>query len=265
MESDRVVSAAQFFGFRFNFRPLSSLEIGLSRTAQWCGDGRPCDLETFGDLLIGRDNRGGSGIDRDNEPGNQLAGLDFRWALEAFGAPLAVYGQFIGEDEAGGFPSKYLGQAGLEATGTWRDRWSWRGFAEAAVTKCRFYQSDTDYDCAYNHSIYETGYRYRGRSIGHGSDNDARIFSTGLILADDRETQWQLLFRWGELNRGGAPDPRNTLTPTRQDLASVDLSYSHGFRVGVIDLGAGFEQLDHSLSGRRDSDFRAFVRWRISR
>ena len=47
LESDRVVPDARFFGMRFNFRPLKSLEIGLSRTAQWCGEGRPlrsCDV-----------------------------------------------------------------------------------------------------------------------------------------------------------------------------------------------------------------------------
>jgi hypothetical protein len=265
MESDREVADAQIFGFRFNFRPIPSLEIGLSRTAQWCGEGRPCDLGTFGDLLIGRDNRGGSGIDIDNEPGNQLAGLDFRWALTGFGIPVAVYGEFIGEDEAGGFPSKFLGQGGIEASGTWRDRWSWRGFSELAITKCRFYQSDADYNCAYNHSIYRTGYRYRGRSVGHGGDNDARILSAGLILVDEADTQWQLLARFGELNRGGAPDARNTLTPTPQDIASLDLSHSRVFRFGVIDIGAGYERIDDTVSGQTDNDVRAFIQWRTTR
>ena len=264
-ESDREVPNAQFFGFRFNFRPIPSLEIGLSRTAQWCGEGRPCDFDTFGKLLIGRDNVGGSGIDRDNEPGNQLAGLDFRWAFSTFELPLAIYGQFIGEDEAGGFPSKYLGQGGIEASGSWRDRWSWRGFGELAITKCRFYQSDADYNCAYNHSIYRTGYRHRGRSVGHGSDNDARILSTGLFLVDEADTQWQLLARFGELNRGGAPDARNTLTPTPQDIASLDLSHSRVFRYGVIDIGAGVERIDDTVSGQSDNDVRAFIQWRTSR
>ncbi len=265
MESDRVVPEPQFFGFRINFRPIPSLEIGLSRTAQWCGEGRPCDLNTFGDLLIGRDNRGGSGIDINNEPGNQLAGVDFRWAFNAFEVPLAIYGQFIGEDEAGGFPSKFLGQGGVEASGTWHDRWSWRGFGEFAITKCRFYQSAADYNCAYNHSIYETGYRYRGRSLGHGSDSDARIFSTGLSLADDAETQWQLLARLGELNRGGAPDARHTLTATPQNMASLELSHSRVFRAGVIDIGAGVERIVDSVSGEIDNDVRAFIQWRTSR
>lgn len=265
MESDREVPDARFVGLRVNFKPLPSLEIGLSRTAQWCGEGRPCDLDTFGKLLVGRDNIGGSGIDRDNEPGNQLAGLDIRWAVGPFRLPVAVYGQFIGEDEAGGFPSKYLGQGGLEVGGTWRDRWSWRGFSELAITKCRFFQWDDDFNCAYNHGVYQTGYRYRGRSVGHGSDNDSRILSTGILLVDDADTQWRLLVRSGALNRGGAPDVRNTLTSTRQDLSSLDLSHSRLSRFGRIDFGAGFEQIEDSLSGQTDEEARAFIQWQSNR
>lgn len=259
MEGQRSVPDTQFFGLRFNFRPLPSLEIGLSRTAQWCGEGRPCDLDTFVDLLLGRDNRGDEGIDTGNEPGNQLAGIDFRWTPGVSDRQITFYGQFIGEDEAGGFPSKFLGQAGIETSGLWRDHWSWRGFLELASTKCRFYQSGDDYDCAYNHGIYQTGYRYRGRAIGHGSDNDSLMLSTGLFLVGPDDSQWQLLARYGELNRGGMPDPRNTLTMTRQDLASLDLMHSRTFQYGVIDVGLGAERLDS------DTDARAFIQWRTSR
>ncbi|TDJ32894.1 MAG: capsule assembly Wzi family protein, partial [Gammaproteobacteria bacterium] len=100
-ESERHIADTRFFGMRFNFRPIPSLEIGLSRTAQWCGEGRPCGLDIFIDLLLGKDNRGDAGIDQSNEPGNQLAGIDFRWSNRWFGRSNAIYGQAIGEDEAG--------------------------------------------------------------------------------------------------------------------------------------------------------------------
>ena len=45
MESDRAVPNALFFGWQLTFRPLPHLEIGLERTAQWCGDDRPCDFD----------------------------------------------------------------------------------------------------------------------------------------------------------------------------------------------------------------------------
>ena len=263
LESGRAVPNAQLFGARFNFRPLPSLEIGLSRTAQWCGDGRPCDLDTFVDLLAGRDNVGDDNVNRSNEPGNQLAGFDARWAPRLFGLPIAAYAQFIGEDEAGGLPSRYLGQMGVDGTGMLFNRWSYRWFAEFSATSCRFYRPDEFNNCAYNNGIYQTGYRYRGRSIGHGADGDARLVSVGVSLADAADTQWHVLLRAGELNRGDAADSFHTLTPTTQDIVSVDLAHKRTFRYGRLSVGVGVESVDSSF-GTSDEDVRGFLRWQSS-
>jgi hypothetical protein len=262
LEKEREVPNARFFGMRFNFRPLPSLEIGLSRTAQWCGDDRPCDFDTFVDLLLGKDNIGDSGIGEENEPGNQLAGLDFRWAPGFWKMPIAVYGQFIGEDEAGGFPSRYMGQLGVEWSGYLFDRWSSQVFAEYSGTSCQFHESSKIYNCGYNHTIYRTGYRFRNRPIGHGADNDAELISAGLVLVDTDETQWRALLRLGKLNAGGAPDSRNTLTPTQQDIASVDISHSRAYWFGVLDVGVGYETLDDEISSTSSSEGRVYLQWR---
>ena len=264
LEKERAVPNAQFFGMRFNFRPIPSLEIGISRSAQWCGDGRPCDASTFVDLFFGRDNIGDAGVGADNEPGNQMAGLDFRWSPSLMNLPVSFYGQFIGEDEAGGFPSRYLAQVGLEGTGYLMNRWSYRWFAELAGTSCDFLKSEVLYNCGYRQSIYQSGYTYRGRIIGHGADNDARLISAGLILVDTDDMQWRGLVRFGDLNRDGAPDARHSLTPTPQDIISLDLSHSRVFSFGVIDLGAGYEQIDDAVSGISSSDGRLYLQWRSS-
>ncbi len=262
LEKEREVPNAHFFGMRFNFRPIDSLEIGVFRTAQWCGDDRPCDLSTFVDLFLGRDNIGDDQIGEDNEPGNQLAGLDFRWSPGLLDHSVALYGQFVGEDEAGGFPSRWLGQFGGEWSGYVANRWSTKIFAEFAGTSCQFHESSELFNCAYNHSIYRTGYRFRARAIGHGADNDARIVTAGVVLADADDTQWRAHVRFGALNRGGPPDPRNSLTPTREDILSIDVSHSRVFSFGVLDVGAGYESVDDDVSGRSSSDARLYVQWR---
>ena len=117
---------------RATWKPHPRLEIGISRTAQWCGDGRPCDLDTFWDLLIGNDND----QPLEEQPGNQLAGFDMRWSLPW--VPVAIYAQAIGEDEANFMPSKYLGLVGIEFWGGFGER-SWRVHVEAADTACSFY------------------------------------------------------------------------------------------------------------------------------
>jgi Capsule assembly protein Wzi len=263
LEKERAVPNAQFFGMRFNFRPVPSLEIGLSRSAQWCGDGRPCDASTFVDLFLGRDNVGDAGIGAANEPGNQMAGLDFRWSPMLVRLPIAVYGQFIGEDEAGGFPSRYLAQVGVEGFGVIREDLSYRWFAEVAGTSCDFIKEDL-FNCAYRQGIYQSGYTFRSRSIGHGADNDARLISTGWLMTNDSDAQLRILLRFGDLNRGGAPDFIHTVTATHQEIASIDISHSRVFPFGVFDLGIGYERVDDKAVGITFSEERLYLQWRSS-
>ena len=42
LDGDRQTEDPLLWGFRFGFRPLKSLEINVTRTAMWCGEGRPC-------------------------------------------------------------------------------------------------------------------------------------------------------------------------------------------------------------------------------
>lgn len=263
LEHDRVVPDTRFFGLRFSFRPLRSLQIGVSRTAQWCGEGRPCDLSTLGDLLVGNDNRGDGGITVANEPGNQLAAVDFRWS-SVFGAPLSLYGDFTAEDEAGGFPSRYIGLVGADWSGTLFGHWSTRVYAEYAGTASKFYSSEKLFNYAYNHGIYQTGYRYRGAAIGHGADNDSKLVSVGVVMVNADDTQWRALARAGTLNDGGPPDVHNTLTATPQDIGSVDITHSRAFSFGVIEAGAGYEHIKDALTGSSNSEIRFHLQWRSS-
>ena len=157
-----------------------------------------------------------------------------------------------------------MGQFGLDWQGYLFERWSTRAFAEFAGTSCQFHESSKLYNCAYNHVIYETGYRYRGRTLGHAADNDAELFSLGLVLVDADDTQWRTLLRTGELNAGGPPDTRHTLSATPQDILSLDMAHSRAFWFGVIDVGVGYESIDDAASGSSSSDSRLYVQWRTS-
>jgi hypothetical protein len=178
LESERHIPDARLWGMRLNIKPLRSLEIGFSRTAMWGGKGRPGDIETFVNLLLGNDNRGDAGVAEDgsNEPGNQLAGIDWRWSHRFNSLSTAFYGQLIGEDEAGGMPSRHIGMAGGELQTLWRDT-QIRLSLETHNTTVYFYESDkTAPNVAYEHSIYQSGYRYHGRPIGASTDNDTEAY-----------------------------------------------------------------------------------------
>ncbi len=243
---------AQLFGMRATVKPHPRVELGLSRTAQWCGDGRPCDLDTFWDLLIGNDND----QSLEDQPGNQLGGFDARWSIPW--APVAVYAQAIGEDEANFMPSKYIGMAGVEFWGGLGDR-SWRVHLEATDTTCSFYESEPDYGCAYQHTIYFDGYQYLDRSIGHAIDGDSRQLAAGALLVNADGSSWELALQDSRLNRKGRNEV-HSVSPVRDELRSVDLHHRRELFGGDLRVGIGYEERDVVQPGVQDG-FRGYLRW----
>ena len=195
---------------RLNFKPTSHLEIGLSRVAQWGGEGRSEDMHTFFNMLLGQDNSAdASGY---FEPGNQLAGYDIRWVSPVFNLPYAIYGQLIGEDEAGNLPYKFIGLAGMEWWGTTTSvgAASYRLHVEYADTAVDFYKTPK-FNVAYRHHLYSEGYVYRERFLGHTAGGDARSLSLGGILAYSDSAHWEGLIRWIQSGRGNTPVEHSSL------------------------------------------------------
>ena len=259
LDDTRVVNDAWMFGIRSTFRPpKTGLEIGLSRAAQWCGDGRPCNLSTFGDLLVGNDNRGVN-VSVPDEPGNQLGGFDIRWRLPG-DIPVATYIQWIGEDGRGGGGAigAWLRQFGVEHWGTLGSL-NHRTHAEVADTTCREgglgFSGDVP-NCAYAHSIYQSGFRYRGRSIGHSTDGDSRSYSIGSTLVQSAGHSWNISLRYMEINRSGTPDLLHSLFPSVQEILDVQLSHQRSTEFGRFYFGIGFEDGDAS-----ESEVSGFVKW----
>lgn len=199
-DNGTTVADALLFGLRINFKPTRTVEIGLSRSSQWGGAGRPEQLDTFFDMLTGRDNTGGSGITAANEPGNQLAGADIRWTSPLGRAPYAVYAQIVGEDEAGGLPSQDMGLAGIEWWGTLGREHSYRAHVEYADTAVDVV-STPRFNVAYRHHIYQSGYRYHDRIIGHGIGPDGRITTLGLLAQHRSGSRWEAAVRHIEYDR----------------------------------------------------------------
>ncbi len=201
LEEARAVPHALLTGLRLSFSPHPTLEIGLSRSAQWGGRGRPRDLDTFLNLMLGRDNRDEIAGGAAREPGNQLGGMDLRWRLP--GLPVVTWLQLIGEDEAGGLPSRPIGQVGASLWGRGGMGASWRLWLEFADTAASFLRRQPLFNYAYEHGIYRSGYRYRGRSLGHGIDGDGRLISAGGIWIGPDGRTLSAALRRADINRDG--------------------------------------------------------------
>ena len=260
MEQDRAVPNARLWGLRVGFRPIPSLEIGLSRTAQWCGAGRPCGFDTFVDLLRGTKDNRGANLPLAEEPGNHLAGVDFRWVPSSKRWPLALYGQFTAEDEADGFPSRYIALGGFEIWGERTGSFlpgSYRIHLEATNTTLNFYDDPPRFDSAYEHFIYTDGYRYRGRTIGHSIDNDGEMYSLGVVLTQEHGSYWNFLLRRIRLNTGGIR--ANSVSTGNDSLWSLSLNRQWDSAMGEFNFGVGYDTYDSDAV--LDDEGTVFLRW----
>jgi Capsule assembly protein Wzi len=243
-----------------SFRPSRSAELGVSRTAQICGKGRPCGFGTFKDMLIGHDNSGDN-VSEENEPGNQLGGFEGRFVSPWKHLPAAIYTQMIGEDEDTGLPSKYMALFGVE---TWKPLGSGallRAVLEFSDTTCSW-STRQRYNCAYSQSIFNVeGYRYRGRSMGHAYDNDARVWSGALLYTQPNGVSWHLTVHNGRLNRRGPePDFRNTVSPVSARYRAAKLEATGVYDRNHWTAGVGYEGVSPRVGNNRDN-LRIYVRW----
>jgi hypothetical protein len=215
-------------GLRLQFEPVDGLLLGLSRTLQWGGAGRDESLSSLLRAMLGNDNVGFGGIDLDNEPGNQLAGLDVRWR-PAGDAAWSLYGQLVGEDEAGHLPSRNLILVGADArlhmsTGPLRLFAEWTDLLAGRVS------GDPRYGVTYRHRVYRAGYTHEGRLLGHPAGGDVRLASAGLLL--ERGTAAAMLVA----SAGRAESSAQRLAPGAVSGidASVQARLGAGLRVGAV-------------------------------
>jgi hypothetical protein len=261
MESERAdIDSPLFMAWRVVVMPFRKIELGFSRTAQFCGKQLECNLDVFGNLLAGNDN---VGIDAtpENEPGNQMAGFDIRWNSPLGNLPYAVYSQYIGEDESSYLPAKYLAQLGVEGWKPFGDGGLLQVFAEYSSTTCSANTSAGPYyNCAYNQGRFDVeGYRYRGRVIGYTADGDAETYSAGAIYLTSTGATWSATARNAILNRDDA-DSRNLVSPVRSEYDALELGWRGKLLGESISVDLGVESL-RPIGEKRDVQPYGFVRW----
>ena len=241
MEKERTVSNPYIWGMRGEMRPtiLGGLEVGFFRIIQLGGEGRPEGFSTWVDSFLSQDNYGANTGNNDlsNEPGNQLAGIDLRYKV--FDAPIALYGQLVGEDEDKFLPNCLMFHYGIEG---WKNLGSStiRVFAEYADLTSYWWTNDPrTHNISYGHHIYNDGYRYRGRPIGHWADQDSQILSIGGIYQRDNGIGWGTILRTGNLNEDG--DGQSSVSNgIATDYFSIDVLNSRKYPAYGLSVNTSF-------------------------
>jgi hypothetical protein len=211
LEKDRLIPKPKLTGLRVEFKPHPAVEIGLSRTMIFGGEGR--SSYSFLDYwkAFGGSNEALSG-NRDND---QLGGFDASVLLPVGSflpaRNVKLYTEWIGEDEAGGLPQDFGIIYGAKLYDIFKT-----GKTDLTIE----YANDHDPskpNVFYTHSIYRAGYTYDGRIIGHYMGTDSKdlfirlthYLSSDLILGLQYDKQVS--------NLSSSPNP--TLARYQADVA----------------------------------------------
>ena len=102
---------SMLLGMRAILSPVEGLDFELIQTSQWGGNKYSNGISALGSALLFDTNKG------QNTNINKMAGFGISYLIPSKIMPLRIYGQAIGEDEAGNLPSCFAYLTGLE----WRN------------------------------------------------------------------------------------------------------------------------------------------------
>lgn len=213
-----AVPDAKLFGARLTASPWPWLEVGASRTFMWGGEGRPESLSSLFDAVLGTKDNGDTGKE---DPANQLGGFDARMNLAPLvNVPAGVYAQYVGEDEAGGLPSKNMYLLGADYASDIYGK-PFQLYTEYADTRT----SGEVRGISYNHSIYKDGYYQQGYPLGHALGGDAESIAVGSKLWLNNNDFITAKLQYAKVNQ--ADEDINQAFPTTDTLKAVDIAWAH--------------------------------------
>ena len=167
-------------GLRLYTKPWRNVEVGVSRSILWAGEGRPHDWVAFRDALLGRSNFDPS--DKEGDPSDEVSGLDLRASIaNPWAGAWVCYLHLVGEDEAGGLPTKLFGTIGLQFKSVaGQQRLEATLEATDTMPGHLFGLGTPTPPPAYMHTIYVNGYYQGGLPIGAAIGGGGVLYTFGL-------------------------------------------------------------------------------------
>jgi hypothetical protein len=263
LDEQREYSNQAVSGIRFTFQPIDHLEIGVQRALQLCGKGRPCSLNTWKNAFIGLGNADNTGTI--NEPGNQLAGFDFRYSRVLGPVAANFYFEAIAEDEDNFLIEQFARSWGASASGGFGESGArWRAGVEYTDTLGSKILGGQKYiGSVYNQFIYTDGFTYRRKPIGASLDGDSKIFSVSGSVTDDQNRRFYGIYRNALVNEfsNRGPVDKNRISRSRERLHVVETGVNWPTQFGDITLETRFYSDRPNTPGRKASQAQLEFRW----
>lgn len=263
MGNNRHIPSAMMAGMRLGLEPIKNFEIGLSRTMQLCGTGRPCNTDTWVKSIIGiwdLDNTG-----TENEPGNQLASIDLSYSMNIGDKSLKIYAEGAAEDEWKIIPYQYsrlIGSALTMPIGNRGDNLNFIAELSDSGDVLAWFFGKRQAGVMYGHHIYATGHRYDGRTLGHSFDNDSKLASISATYTRSLGEIYRITLRTATINWDDTS--RNIVSVIRQKYQSLELSASKQFALGNLEVKMNLQSRMVTLTQGILPRFMGGITWRIN-
>lgn len=223
LDDYNAIPDAKLIGTRLTASPAPWLDLGASRMIMWGGDGRSESFSSFVDALTGKNDNTG---DANTDPTNSLAGFDVRVNLAPLtNLPVGIYGQYTGEDEAGGLPAKNMYLAGVDFASSINTdgmgSMPYQLYTEWADTRTG---GDVK-GISYNHYIYTDGYYQYGYPLGHALGGDAESYTIGGKLWMDNQNFINAKVQHAKVNQSNRAT--NSAFPESDKLTVLDVAWEH--------------------------------------
>ncbi len=217
LDDYQAIPDAKLLGLRVTVQPKPYIELGASRILQWGGEGRSESLDTLWNAIKGNDNFDDGDLDKSN----QIAGFDARLNLQhLLDVPVSLYGQYVGEDEAGGLPAKKMYLAGVDYSSNYKNL-PYQVYVEWADTTTN---GSVD-GVSYNHYIYTDGYYQHGFPLGHAMGGDGEMVSVGGDIRFDRMNRLSGRMLFAKVNQSNLAI--NRAFPLEDEIKALDLTWTH--------------------------------------
>ena len=217
LDDYHAIPDAKLLGFRLTAQPLPYLELGASRILQWGGEGRSESFDSLWNAIKGNDNFDDGALDKSN----QIAGFDARLNLNRWtGVPISLYGQYVGEDEAGLLPSKKMYLAGVDYSSQFNNM-PFQLYTEWADTR-------TNRDAlgiSYEHRNYKDGYYQHGFPLGHAMGGDGQMLSLGGDIRFDVMNRLNGRAMVAKVNQSNSIN--NQAFTQKDEIKALDLTWTH--------------------------------------
>ena len=198
-EVDRAVPQTAEWDMRLSARPIKQLEVGLSWSTLFCGEGQDCNFNSWWDSVASNsvclDGTSNCTPDERRDAGHRTQSIDMRYTSSLQDIPVGLYLEHSCENgsDCGSLwgIDTHFGTSGKQ----------FKLFMEYSDT---YVKCDGDSaNCFYEDPVYLSGSRYYGRALGSTYDSDAQTFVVGLVGQFSNSRGFTSLLRYAKLNKDG--------------------------------------------------------------